>query len=209
MTEAADRRVLILRAAERLLQQYGPPKTTIADVARAAGVGVGTVYLEFSSKDAIVEELARERHRAVLAAMRAAGTAPERTFRERLSGAFDARLEAYLTIAGAGAHACDLVHCGGAAAPATPGVQAASQCFRGEELALIADILRRGSEAGELAVRDPEATARAVLRIYAGFAPPWVTWHDREEVRRAIAPMHEIVLYGVVCRAPPRGPGSR
>lgn len=203
MSEAARRRELILQAADRLLRHYGPHKTTVADVAREAGVGVGSVYLEFPSKDAIVEALSRSRHEAVLAAMRAAATAPKRTFRERLAGAFDARLDAYLAIAGEGAHACDLVHCASAVQPgaaAIAGVKQAMASFWEEELALVCDVLRRGVEKGELTAAEPEATARALLRAYAGFAPPWVAGRDRDEIRRAIAVMHEIVLYGVVSR---------
>src|SRR5690349_7069911 len=107
----AQRRSIILAAAERLPRHYGPLKTTVADVAREAGVGVGTVYLEFPSKDAIVEALSRSRHHGVIAAMRAASGDGERTFGERIARAFDARLDAFLAIVAEGAHACDLVHC--------------------------------------------------------------------------------------------------
>jgi len=208
MTDADRRRAIILEAADRLLRHYGPHKTTVADVAREAGVGVGSVYLEFPSKDAIVEELSRARHRAVLAAMRAAATAPGRKYRDRLAGAFDARLEAYLSIVEEGAHACDLVHCAAsaagriahAAAAAIPGVRTATQSSWEDQLRLVADVLRRGTEAGELDVREPEAAAEAVLRAYAGFAPPWVAGRDRELVRREIGVMHRVVLFGVVKR---------
>jgi hypothetical protein len=50
-------------------------------------------------------------------------------------------------------------------------------------------------------VGEPEAAAQAVLRAYAGFAPPWVAGRDREAVRREIGVMHQVVLYGVVKRA--------
>src|SRR4051812_33234960 len=110
MNDAARRREHILNAADRLLRHYGPHKTTVADVAREAGVGVGSVYLDFPSKDALIEELSRARYRAVLDAMGAAVAAKGRPFRERLSGAFDARLGAFLALADEGAHACDLVH---------------------------------------------------------------------------------------------------
>jgi AcrR family transcriptional regulator len=57
----------ILDAAERLLAHYGYKKTTIDDLAREAGIGKGTVYLHFPSKeevalctiDRIVERLLR------------------------------------------------------------------------------------------------------------------------------------------------------
>ena len=195
---------MILEVADKLLRHYGPHKTTVADVAREAGVGVGTVYLEFPSKDSIVEELARSRHHKILEAMRAAAAAPRRTHRERLSGAFEARLEAYLAIADEGAHACDLVHCSGKGADpsAQAGVRAALAGYHDEERGLVADVLRRGVTAGELDVKDPEATARALLRAYASFGPPWVATRDRDEVRGSIVVMHALVLYGVVRRGP-------
>jgi AcrR family transcriptional regulator len=211
MNDDAQRREIILAAALRLLRHYGPHKTTVADVAREAGVGVGTVYLEFPSKDALVEELSRARGRAILAAMRAAAEAPRKTFRARLSGAFDARLQAYVAIAAEGTHACDLVHCpssaGAVGAPVIPGVKTALSRFWEEELGLVADLLHAGVAAGELCAPDPRASARALLHAYAGFAPPWVHQRPREELLAGIAVMHEIVLYGVVRR--PGGSGRR
>ena len=47
----------ILDAAERLLRHYGRNKTTVSDIAREAGIAVGSVYLEFETKDAIVAAL--------------------------------------------------------------------------------------------------------------------------------------------------------
>jgi AcrR family transcriptional regulator len=70
---ATERRKRILEATERLLRRYGPAKTTVADIAREAEIAVGAVYLEFASKDAIVEELSQGQHRAVMAAARRRG----------------------------------------------------------------------------------------------------------------------------------------
>src|SRR5437867_2312348 len=109
MTET-DRREQILRAADRLLRHYGPQKTTIADVAREASVGVGTVYLEFPSKDALIEELSRSRYRTILEAMQAVVATPH-SFRQRLKDALEARVARLLAMADEGAHACDLLHC--------------------------------------------------------------------------------------------------
>lgn len=193
MTDVQQRRALILEVADRLLRHYGPQKTTVADVAREAGVGVGTVYLEFPSKDALVEALSRTRHGAVLEAMRAAAAA-DRPAGERLAAALDARLEAFLALAEEGAHACDLVHCVSAA------VKSAQASFHEEELALVAELLRAGAEAGELAADDAEQTARTVLRAYATFTLPWLGGRDRAEVRRALRSMHDLVLNGLARR---------
>lgn len=197
MNDEACRREQILKAADRLLRHYGPHKTTVADVAREAGVGVGTVYLEFPSKDALVEELSRSRYRAVLAAMRARAVAAGRPFRERFSAVFDARLEAFLALADEGAHACDLVHCVSSA------VKTAEACFSEGEIELLIDVLRGGMEAGEFDVREPLAVARSLRRAYVSFMPPWLFGKDRAEVRLELAAMHELVLSGLLRRALP------
>lgn len=44
----------ILDAAERLLTRYGYKKMTIDDIASEAGIGKGTVYLSFKSKEDLV-----------------------------------------------------------------------------------------------------------------------------------------------------------
>ena len=197
MTEPA-RRSLILAAADRLLRHYGAQKTTVSDVAREAGVGVGSVYLEFPSKEAIVEELSRGRHREVLDAMRSAAADAPRPWSERLPRALDARLDAFYALVDAGTHACDLVHC------VSPAVKTAQVSFHHAELALVADLLRRGAEAGELDVADPEAVAGTILRAYASFGLPWIASRDRAETRAAQASMHQLLLQGLLVRPQPR-----
>ena len=49
-----DLRDGILDATERLLTRYGYRKMTVEDIAREVGVGKGTIYLHFSSKEEVV-----------------------------------------------------------------------------------------------------------------------------------------------------------
>lgn len=49
----------ILEAAERLFRHFGYRKTTVADIARAAGMAKGSVYLHFSSKEEIFLAIVR------------------------------------------------------------------------------------------------------------------------------------------------------
>src|SRR4029077_9511472 len=44
---------LILDAADRLLTRYGYKKMTIDDLAQEVGIGKGSIYLHFSSKEEI------------------------------------------------------------------------------------------------------------------------------------------------------------
>mgnify|MGYP000679834344 CR=1 FL=1 len=193
MTEAV-RRAQILQAAERLLQHYGPQKTTVADVAREAGIGVGSVYLEFPSKEAIIEALSRARHEIVLAAMRSAVTKVGTSWSERLANMMNTRLEAYLDQASSGAHARDLFHC------ANPAVKNASVWFHHEELALLTELLTRAAADGEFELTDVALTAQVVLRAYSGFTPPWILCADAHETKRLAQGLHQLILRGLLRR---------
>jgi AcrR family transcriptional regulator len=192
----ADRREAILGAAERLFRHYGPAKTTIGDIAREAGIGVGSVYLEFCSKDEIVSELAQSRHERVLAAMRAAAR-EDGSVADRLCRALEARVMALLELADQGAHSCDLVLCSASA------VKTAWGRFQQEELALVASLLEQGARSGEFAAHDTQPTAELLQRAYATFSPPWLFEQERPRLLRLVRAMNSLFLNGLVARRRP------
>lgn len=65
----------VLRAAREVFARQGPD-ASVADVAREAGVGVGTVYRRYPTKDALVEALRTEGVRAAAALAAAVADAP-------------------------------------------------------------------------------------------------------------------------------------
>jgi TetR/AcrR family fatty acid metabolism transcriptional regulator len=68
----ADKRDAILRAATVVFARHGFFQAQVADVARAAGVAAGTVYLYFRSKDDILISLFERTMREAIAAGAAA-----------------------------------------------------------------------------------------------------------------------------------------
>jgi AcrR family transcriptional regulator len=190
------RRQEILRAAARLVERLGPTKTTVADVAREAQIGVGTVYLEFPSKEAIVEALSSARYTAVLEAMKLAAAGPGSSG-ERVCAVLEAKTDTLLRLAEGGAHACDLVHC------MSPAVTTAKDRFAQQERELLADLLRQGAHAGELSAPEPETLAVTILRAYTVFAPPALYDLPSAEVRSALMAMRELVLKGLLSRTGP------
>lgn len=158
------RRQLILEAASRLVGHYGPLKTTIADIAREARVGVGTVYLEFRNKDAILVALSQSRHERVLRAVEHAW-GDGRPAPIRLERAMVARLRAFVGCAD-GPHGPDLIRC------ACPAVEEAYQAFRAAEEGLFARFLGEAADRGELRVAAPRESARVLLLAYRAFEPP-------------------------------------
>jgi AcrR family transcriptional regulator len=63
-----DRTERVLAAAAELFVRFGVAKTTVDEIARAAGISKGAIYLEFHSKDALVEALIRHELRGYLKA---------------------------------------------------------------------------------------------------------------------------------------------
>jgi TetR/AcrR family fatty acid metabolism transcriptional regulator len=69
---AADKREAILKAATQVFARNGFFQSQVADVARAAGVAAGTVYLYFRSKDDLLVSLFERSMREAIAEGRAA-----------------------------------------------------------------------------------------------------------------------------------------
>jgi AcrR family transcriptional regulator len=189
-----DRRDMILRVAEELLRHYGVRKTTMGDIARAAEIGVGTIYIEFSSKDAILEELASSRHQHVLNCMQQAVESKE-TFPARFRALMNARIRSFMDLARKGAHAAELVHCGGCEP-----VERAFDDFRGRQHAFLRDFLATASETGEAQVDNPDLSARVILQAYSSFSPPDIFDIDVDERAELLNGTHDLILEGLVSR---------
>lgn len=190
-----DRRRAILHCAARLFSHYGQAKTTIADIAREADVGIGTVYLVFPSKEAIVEELSSTAHVRVLDAMREIAEARAGdSFSERLAGVLETRVAMFQKLAAEGQHACELVHCKNGP------VKSVHAKFREDERALFERIFLQAASAGELASLDPKRAAGLIQRAYATLSPPWLFEQPAEEVRLAAREMCRLLLLGLLTR---------
>ena len=88
-----ERREQLLDAAERVLLDRGLAATTVADVADAADVAKGTLYLYFDSKDALLAGL-RARYlarftSAISASVAGSGSAPLKRLDRFITGLFE------------------------------------------------------------------------------------------------------------------------
>lgn len=193
---SSDRRSAILKAATRLFEHYGHSKTTIADVAREAKIGVGTVYLEFTSKEAIVQELSLAAHVGVLDAMRAA-IKPDEGSAAQLSAALEARTRAFVELREKGEHACELVHC------KTESVRLAHQRFKEQEHAILEVIVQRGQAKGVFAPYEPSLAAALIQRVFASLSPPWIFGSD-DDALAAAADLCKLLLHGLLAEKDPR-----
>lgn len=187
-----DRRCRILAAAARLLADGGVAGTTVAGIARAAGVAVGSVYLEFGSKDDLIEALSLGRFERVLTPMREA--AAEGAWPDRLRAMMDARAEALRGLACDGAHGPELL------AGCCDGARRAWAAYGAAERALVAEVLDGGRSSGAFDIADLDRATAAVCRAYLAFTPPALFDFDPPALSVALDAMHALVLDGLCAR---------
>jgi TetR/AcrR family transcriptional repressor of nem operon len=89
---SAGKRVRLITAACQMVHEQGVEKTTLADIAQAAGVPLGNVYYYFKTKDDIVRAIV-EAHRQEVGEMLAAIEGAHAEPRDRLKALFGALSE--------------------------------------------------------------------------------------------------------------------
>jgi AcrR family transcriptional regulator len=182
--EAARNDVRVLRAAREVLR--ADPDAPMADIARRAGVGVGTLYRRYASREALVVHLcldaARGIGRAARDGLEEVDADPWAAFSGYLAAAFDA---------GAGALGASVM----ATFTPTPELVAAS----GEAADAARALITRAQAAG--AVRD-DVTTEDVDLLFEGLRAVRLG----DDARTAQLQRRYLALVTQALRAPPAGP---
>jgi len=184
----------ILDATERLLARYGYRKMTIEDIAREVGVGKGTIYLHFPSKeevvlchvDRIVYRL-KVRLRTIATSDATAAVRLRSMLLTRVLLRFDS-VQHYTQ------NLNDLL------AALRPGLLARRARYYDEEAQIFADVLNQGRDAGELDFGDTLSTAYALLHATNALLPYNLTTMElgeREEVEEKTAAVADLLLHGL------------
>jgi AcrR family transcriptional regulator len=145
----------IVTAARELIAEGGYVAAQVAPVAERAGVAVGTVYRHFPSKSDLFAEVFREASQHEVDAMRAAMQGIEGSAGERIA----AGIEAFARRALRGKRLAWAL----LAEPVDPAVEAERLHFRHSYRDLMAEVIAKGIEAGELPAQDVDATAAALI----------------------------------------------
>jgi AcrR family transcriptional regulator len=189
----------ILDATDRLLARFGYRKMTVEDIATEAGIGKGTVYLHFSSKeevvlshiDRIVERL-RDRLKEIA---RTDATAAERLrlmLLTRVLFRFDS-IQHYTQSLN------DLL------AALRPGLLRRRAQYFESEAQIFADVLTSGRQSGEFSFDDENATAHALLQATNGLLPYSLSTTElgeREDVEQRTGDVAGLMLRGLLSRNP-------
>ena len=187
----------ILDATDRLLARFGYRKMTVDDIATEAGIGKGTVYLHFSSKEEVVlshidriVDRVKDRLREIA---RSDATAAERLrlmLLTRVLVRFDS-VQHYTQSLN------DLL------AVLRPRVLARRAEYFEAEGHIFAEVLTAGRQAGEFSFEDEHVTANAILQATNGLLPYSLSateLGEREEVEQRVADVANLILRGLLRR---------
>src|SRR5215207_7837924 len=190
-------RAAILDAADRLLARHGYKKMTVDELAREAGIGKGTVYLHFASKeevalshvDAIVERL-KERLRGTARSEAAPAEKLRRMLVERVTYRFDS-VQHYT-------ESLDEL-----LAALRPDLLARRQRYFEEEAEIFAAVLGDGQRRKVFAIGDPLKAAGLLVAATNSLLPYSLSVRElgmRDEIEDRASRMATLLLKGLLVR---------
>ena len=190
-----SREELILDAADRLLARYGFRKMTIDDLAREAGIGKGTVYLHFRSKEEIVlshTDRIVSRVMARLTAIAASDESPAAKIREMLVARVMVRFDGVQHFTESISEVLRDLR--------APLLQRREGYFE-EEAKVLSGVLREGQRAGAFRRHEALATARTLVLASNSLLPFSLSTQElgkRREVEQAASRIADLVLEGLL-----------
>ena len=199
ITTKEEVREAILDATERLLARYGYRKMTVEDIAREVGVGKGTIYLHFSSKEEVVlshvdriVERVKERLWEIARSEATAAVRIRLMLITRVLIRFDS-IQHYTQSLD------DLL------AALRPGLLARRAMYFDEEAQIFAQVLSEGRDANEFQLDDALTTAYGMLHATNSLLPYSLSTSElgeREEVNERATVIANLILQGLLARSP-------
>lgn len=191
MARHEDVRERIIEAAEQRLWHYGFKKTTIDEIASDAGVGKGTVYLHFDSKeDVTLAIMAKYKQQSLdkMAEVASDGTkSPEAKLKEMLRQPL---VDAYTKCLQSPA-SLELI------VAIKPNIREFLLPYSEQEYALLASVLDEGNRSGVFDVPDTRRAAQTLKTMCLGFLPPYPCVTSIEQITPEIDNIVDLTTRGL------------
>jgi TetR/AcrR family transcriptional regulator, fatty acid metabolism regulator protein len=195
-TQRTDKRARILDAAVKVFAERGFHSATVAEIAKAAGVADGTIYLYFKGKDDLLLRLFDEKMTELLAESRAAlgreQTAPARLRRF---------IQLHLALVERNPDLASVLIV--ELRQSAQFLKAADRNKLASYTDLIAEVVRAGQEGGGLdASVSPATVKRAIFGALDELALGWLLSGRRTSLKKTAAEVAEWLVRGLL---PPDG----
>lgn len=187
----------ILDATDRLLARYGYKKMTIDDLAKEVGIGKGSVYLHFESKEEIaLSHIDRiiERLKASLDATARSRSSPEKKLRKML---IDRVMLRFDSVQHYSQSLNELL------AQLRPRLLERRKRYFEEEAAIFARVVTEGKAAGIFKTKDALEAGRTMLDATNALLPYSLSAYelgDRKEIEKKAGSVADLILNGLLKR---------
>jgi TetR/AcrR family fatty acid metabolism transcriptional regulator len=191
-TRTNDKRARILEAAIKVFAERGFHSATVAEIARAAGVADGTIYLYFKGKDDLLLRLFDEKMTELLADAKAA-VAQERT----APGKLRRFIQLHLAVVERNPDLASVLIV--ELRQSAQFLKAADRHKLAAYVDLIAEIVRAGQESGELDGNiSPATVKRAIFGALDELALGWLLSGKRASLKKVAGEVAEWLVRGLL-----------
>jgi AcrR family transcriptional regulator len=187
-TASEEIRRRILDAAQERLWRYGFKKTTIDEIAADAGVGKGTVYLHFDSKEDVCLAIIAQYKQDSLAEAQQIARDPAKDAATKLTEMLA------LPVMMANRRCSEAPETQEMVIAMRPHFQSRLRPYIEHEYVLIAEVLEEGNRRGDFDVPDTMQAARTLKAMTHGLLPPYPYVSTLAEIRDEV---HRIVALAV------------
>lgn len=192
--QAIDTRDAILDATDRLLARFGYRKMTIDDLAREAGIGKGTVYLYFPSKEEIALSHIDRIVERLKARLKEIATGPGTTEQKLLKMLLERVTFRFDSVQHYTQGLNELL------AELRPKLLERRKRYFDEEASVMADVIAEGENDGCLVTGDAAEIAQTLLSATNSLLPyslSVIELGDRAEVERQARRTAELLIRGL------------
>jgi AcrR family transcriptional regulator len=196
-TQPKTTRDTILDATDRLLARYGYKKMTIDDLAKEVGIGKGSVYLHFESKEEIaLSHIDRiiERLKSALFEIARSKAAPETRLRKMLIERVMLRFD---SVQHYSQSLNELL------AQLRPRLLERRKRYFEEEARIFSKVLSEGKSSGAFKIKDPVEAGRTLLDATNALLPYSLSAYElgeRSEIEKKANRVADLILNGIIRR---------
>ncbi len=194
MEKEKDTREKILQAAKNLFAKKGKNDATIEEIADLAGIGKGTIYNYFDSKEEIFSEIIHQegmqlfdqidksvrKERDVRSKLRAYVITKVSTIK-KLINLYEISKERFLDLSKEVEYERDVIY--------------------ERERLLVEEILKSGIMKGEIEIKNPELLSAVIISALKDIEFRWITEEPIENIKRYLDALLDILFFGMAKRS--------